>query len=95
MTAFDDLRAALGKPYADEPYHVALERAEAEAVATREAAIVYLDALIRLGTLRGYPDFAFWVQQAHEAHVRLDAVRSRKRPTASTPPKPAAQPRRR
>ncbi len=93
MTAFDDLRAALGKPYADEPYHVALERAEAEAIATREAARICLDALIRLGTLRGYPDFAYWAHQAHEAHVRLEAVRARKRPTAL--PKPAAQPRRR
>ncbi len=95
MTAFDDLRAALGKPYQEEPYHVALERAEAEAVATREAAIVYLDALIHTRNVEALPDLMFWADQAHDAHRRLSDLRWRKRPTASTLPKPAAQPRRR
>ncbi len=83
--AFDTLRAKLRVPYREEPYHVALERAEAEAVATREAVFVWVDAVINgAGALApetasaAYAELTYWLHQARCAKLRLDKVRERK-----------------
>lgn len=76
---FETLRAQLRVPYREEPYHLALERAEAEAVATREAARVMLDAAIETGGIHSIRETLFWAAEAYEAKRRLERVRDRKR----------------
>ncbi len=78
--AFGTLRAQLRVPYHDEPYHKALERAEAEAVATREAVLVWVDAVIQgANATDAISELHFWLHQARCARVRLERVRERKR----------------
>ncbi len=78
--ALAELRDALSLPYHDEPYHKVLERAEAEAVATREAVTVWVDAVIQgANATDAISELHFWLHQARCARVRLDAMRDRKR----------------
>ncbi len=76
---FLELRAALGQPYRDEPYHAALKRAEDEATATIEAATTWLLAACAEGGALACSELLFWVGQAHAARLRLEAQRDRKR----------------
>lgn len=85
MTPFDRLRTELRVPYREEPYARALERAEAEVIATREAARIMLDAAIRTGSVSAVADLMDWAKEAHFAVVRLESVKARKRNTAPPP----------
>jgi hypothetical protein len=83
MNPFDELRAALKLPYNDEPYHKALERAEAEYLATVEAAKTCLLAAVQCFRAPAVTllmaDLFFWVAQAQAAKERLEHQRARKK----------------